>query len=189
MAIITGSDLRTYLGLSSQEDAGRLAQFADGAAAWVAGKTGRTWAQAVYTNELYRGTDTYDLVLNHYPVATVSAVTAEGLTLDITNQKVVELSDPQSGVLTRTDGCAWRRLGYRSIAVTYTGGPATIPADLILGTLELAAWAYQTTGGRLSVTGAEVSATFSGLAANGVRDLPMLEAALRRNGDILGAGL
>jgi hypothetical protein len=88
------------------------------------------------------GPGTPELLLSLRPANTITSVTVNGTALTNTNNDAWTL-DPDAGILTRGDGrgepdhaAAWPR-GRRNIVVVYTGGNATIPADVRLAAVTL----------------------------------------------------
>lgn len=192
---VTVEDLATFLNLSEAEaQTGRLEAFVAGACAHLTVATGRVWTRQQYT-EVLAGTGTKYLALRHYPITLVTEVREKGrvLVLDPWDGSAPEGAEVSlvaacSGVLTRLGG-EWAAEDRATIRVVYTAGPSAPPADLKTAALELAAWALQTTGGRQSVTIQGSTATFAplpttpGLYDAGVRQLPMVAAAIRAHRD------
>lgn len=182
MAIITTADFRAFLDLGTEEDEARLAFFVNGASGYLVDATGRDWQQVTRTNELHRGTGTEYLTLRHYPLVSLSALTDDGIVFDVANPKIVDFYKPSVGIIVRTDGRCWTRSLRRQISVSYVGGPSAVPSALTLAALDLAAFVYQTTGGRTSAGDSGVSVNFKEVAA--LCDLPTVKSVLDQYSDV-----
>lgn len=102
---------------------------------------GRRFKQTDYTDELYYGTNTSQIVLKNRPVVGTPTVEIRDSTLNEANFETIEstllFTDANSGVLDlnfRAIGAAGR------YAVTYTAGYSTIPEDLAEACASLAAY-------------------------------------------------
>jgi hypothetical protein len=180
VADITLTQLRAHLRLpASTGEAGdpidvALKPLVDGANAFVASATGRTWRVTDYT-EVLRGHGSPMLSLPHYPIASVTSVVVDGETLDASAYDV----DARNGILERIDGTPFEAGRGRTIAVTYKAGRLP-PADLHLAALELAAFAYRASGGQMAVSADGVSVT---LWKDAMGELPLVRDALARYAD------
>lgn len=185
--MITGAELQSFLDIATgEEDAARLTLFAEKAGEVVRAATGRTWAQSAQ-DEWHVGTGTEYLVLDHYPVVgDLTTLTVDGVVLDVADEDVVDVVTPSRGIVRRTDGLTFPvGTGKRNVHVTYTGGPSAVPADLKAAALELAAWLYQTTGGRTGGSVDGLSSNLVELSGEGMIGLPTVRAALDRHRDVL----
>lgn len=148
--IITLAELKDWLQIQGVGRDKHLKLLRSGVDQFVRAKTKREWAEAIRTDEKYRGTDTDTLALAHYPSSLLTKVEVDGSALDHTDEDVVILRG-DGGELLRTDGGVWYRLGHRPIiVVSYTGGIAP-PTDLKMGAFELASYIWQTSGARVSI--------------------------------------
>lgn len=187
-AIVTPTEVQAYLGLPDTADLERIALIADGVNGYLTARLGRDWSTGPRTETLL-GSGTKELVLSHYPVASLTSLTLDGRTVDVTNPKLVDVVNPGQGIVALTDGSVFERCAYRSVLISYTGGPGDPPADLRAAALELASWLYQTTGGRTAVTDSGTSVTFAALTSQGVSQgvdaLPLVQSVLQRYADLV----
>lgn len=182
--ILSPTDLQVYLGLPDTVDLERIALITDGVNGYLTTRLGRDWSVAARTETLL-GTGTKELVLAHYPVTALTSLTLDGQTVDVTNPKLVDIVNPAQGIIALTDGSIFERCAYRSVVVSYTGGPGDPPDDLRAAVLELAAYIYQTTGGRQGVTDSGTTVSFVQLAGKGVDALPMVQSVVHRYADLV----
>lgn len=195
MAIIGADDLRTYLKLASGEASDRLALFTSGASGWLEKQIGRQWGQRLRQNELHRGRGTPYLVVRHFPIASLTALVVDTIALDVTNPDVVDIINPAQGIIARTDDDVFADSMKRNISVSYVGGPTTVPADLKLAALEVAAYVFQTTGGRMNVSDGGTAVSFVDLRVQeaaalggkngGFKALPMVNGVIENYRDEL----
>lgn len=193
MAFVDTKDLITYLGLNAAaENPDRLDQIVKYVNDWIVDQTGRDWAQCARTDSV-RGNGHRELVLRHYPVASLTSCTVKdgtlSTTLDVTDPLVVDLVNPEQGILMRTDGDVWPKAEYRNVTIVYVGGPAQVPGYLTTAALEAAAYLYQTTGGRTGASTPEGSVQFEriadGVNGGGFKSLGAVRDAIRLAGDVL----
>ena len=158
MSLITLSDLKTFLGVSGTSEDAKLEIIRQGVEAAVERFCQRRFAQQQYT-ELYDGTGTERLYLDHRPVVSVAEVrVASGLYGGVGHDDAF----PDSGVWTqnedfilpRTDeseqnmgllvavNAVWP-LGVANVKVTATCGYSTIPQDVQLACYLMAATVRQ----------------------------------------------
>lgn len=143
---LTTTALKDYLGVAGSGRDAKVTVLANGLNAFVGTYTGRDWQQVERTAEKYPGPGGRLLVLKHYPVTTITALTEDGSTIDPTSSNEIEL-DQDLGFVYRTGG-NWIKTLKRIYEITYTGGPDGIPADLMMATLEMGAYLWRTSGGR-----------------------------------------
>lgn len=170
--VITPTDLRDYLGVAGSGRDAKVTLIANGLNEFVVNYTHRDWQQIERTGEKYPGPGGRVLVLKHYPVTEITALTEDGNTIDPTLSSEIEL-DPDLGFVFRISG-NWFRTLERIYTITYTGGPNGVPADLMMATLEMGAYLWRTTGGRREyATGPIVNKLFfdSMTKLPGVRDV------------------
>lgn len=187
--LVQPQDLCDYLGLTQNlENFNRLASVCEFASSWLLAKIGRDFEQTTRTDVL-RGNGTKFLVLRNYPVASLTSITVQDgtltTTIDVTNNLEVDLEDAQNGIIVRTNGDKWPKQPYRNITVVYVGGPTSVPDYLSGAALELAAYLYQTTGGRLDVSTPEGHVSFINLANKGFLGLPAVMNAITQSQDVV----
>lgn len=104
-----------------------LAQLISAVSAAIENHTRRVFAETEY-DQLYSGTSTPVLRLNHYPIVDVDSITVDpfGSAVTLTDYDV----DADAGLLRRDRfGEVWSG-GVNHYRVIYTAGYATIPADI-----------------------------------------------------------
>lgn len=186
MSVLTTDDLRNYLALGSSVNEDALAIIASGVSNVLCERTGRDWRRLTRTAEKHQGTGTKYLVVRHYPIVSVSALLIDGTSIgDVTDDDIIDIVKPEQGIIMRTDGDVFPAADKRNLSVTYIGGPAAIPAGLKLAACELGAWIYQTKGGRMSASGADLSVSLQSLANQGLSALPAVAEAIQIYGDVL----
>jgi hypothetical protein len=131
--LTTLENLKTYLGDPKDQDV-LLTRLAEAASSYFETLTGRKFAAAEYA-ETQVGTGTDVIIPKHYPVNEVSALTING-------EPIGASIDGRSGHYL-VDSVIHLR-GYRAapgalVAVTYTAGYQTIPADVEQAVIEIAA--------------------------------------------------
>ena len=126
--MVTLTELKTFLGITTSDEDARLQQILDGVENAVKRYCGREFAQASYTERVYfySGVGT----VRETPVSAVSSiVTIEGTTLTLytfSESGIVEIQEYYDGRAT----------------VTYTGGYSAIPDDLKLAILRWCEYLY-----------------------------------------------
>lgn len=139
MAFATIDQLKEYLGDLSDKSDVLLTRIVDAATAAIQSYCGRDFTSASYV-EYYDGSGTNTLILNQYPIITLTSLLEGGSALT-TGQDASASPDvlfyPETGRLVRP----WFIfLPYRNwYKATYTAGYATVPADIIQATLDLSA--------------------------------------------------
>jgi hypothetical protein len=186
---ILADDLALALGLGDQFDDDRLAVYTDFAWDWLMRTIGRDFSVGDRTDELYRGTGKPFLVLKHYPISAIKALTIDGQAVDVTSADPdVAIANENSGTIERLDGGVFPEGPGRLVKITYTGGPGDAPPVINAAALEGAAYLYQTFGGRSSVSDGGTSASFETLTRYSdetLRNLPLVHAACQEWGDVL----
>lgn len=176
-AIITLGNLKDYLqAVGSGRDA-KLQLLVDGVNDVVTEETGRDWTSKA-RDEYYAGSGTSRLVLAHYPIQSVSDISEDGTDVDHTDTEEVEIEHDR-GILIRVNG-VWWKTEEKVYRIQYTGGPASIPSDLKLAALDMAAWVYRQTGGLSSESSMSESMQ---LAQDSLLKLPAVRGTLERRSD------
>lgn len=91
-----------------------------------------------FTNEEFDGTGRNTLLLPAFPVSAITTVTIDDVLVPAAEYKVRK----NRGALVRLQGC-WPK-GIMNIKLSYTGGFATIPADLELACKHTVMFYYKT---------------------------------------------
>ena len=153
--------LKTHLGIplaDTSKDA-KLEKILKGASAYAERQCSRSFGVAVHT-EKHDGDDSVDLQLRQFPIADENSggesgivVTIDGETIDLDAEIEARQAsvDRGAGIVTRDRGFAE---GNQNVEVTYTAGyvlpsdesdaePQTLPEDLELAVLRLAARVYE----------------------------------------------
>lgn len=162
-ALTTRDRLIDFLELSnlSATDNTVLDMIIDSATDFIEHYCQRRFLETAYTNELYDGTNTDELLLKQYPINSSETFTLQERTtgLNDSNWSTVNSSyyfiDYEDGIIKLPKGSSWR---YEAISdgskfnrlvqgwrVTYTAGfdfdnAATFPSDVGLADLEYAVW-------------------------------------------------
>lgn len=148
MAIITLEDFKSYVGIDeadTSEDV-KLTMIIDAVNVGVNRYVGRNLESTEYEDLILDGTGTEALCLPNFPVTEITSITAGGLMVvqaDPPNWETDEGTEygyyypalPEDGILFHS--LCWPG-GRGKIKVTYAAGYETIPADIKLGTLEMA---------------------------------------------------
>ena len=186
---ITADDLASALGLGEQFDSTQLGTFCDTAWDWLMRALGRDFTVGVRTNEIYRGTGKAFLVLKHYPITALTALTIDGETLDVTSSDPdAAIANENAGTIERLDGGVFPEGPGRLVTVTYTGGPDLPTASINTAALEVAAYMFMTMGGRASVSSGGTSVSFETMTRfsdDTLRNLPLTHSVLQEWSDVL----
>jgi hypothetical protein len=167
MAIIDVATLKTFLGITTTKEDALLGYVVDAVNVSINSYLGRQLESTEYESELYDGSGTDALCLKNYPIVEVT-------TIKVFEVEVLErtdtqdswgwyIRDPESGIVFY-DPC-WPRV-RGCITVSYEAGYEDIPADILLGTLEMAAYYRNTISKRAGVTSQNLgsfSQTFAGI--------------------------
>lgn len=134
------SDVKTYLGIAASTSDTVLSALIPNVSALIENFCNRVFAQAAYT-ETRSGNGGNRLFLRNAPVTAVSSVTVDGLAI---NQA---LNGTSSGYLFDDTtiyirGCQVFTRGVLNVAVAYTAGFATTPADVNQACVEWVADKY-----------------------------------------------
>jgi hypothetical protein len=126
MALFTLENLKTYLGISGTSEDVQLDLLVGMVDGLVKKYTRRDLEQTTYTNEIYDGPGTNSLLLNQYPVESITSVIQHTETISAVTLAEREngesgyyLRDAESGILWNND--LWDR-GRGIIQVTYKAG-------------------------------------------------------------------
>lgn len=98
----------------------------------------RSFIENTYTDEEYDGTGTSNLMLNTFPVSSVTSIKIDDVVVDSTEYKVRK----DSGIVVRLNS-TWPK-DVLNIKVSYTAGYAIIPADVELAAKHLVMFFYKT---------------------------------------------
>ena len=182
MAIITLSDLKSFLGISDNSKDANLQIFVDSANEFVPRYCRRVFDSTAYVKELYDGPGTNKLILNQYPIISIEGiweygdpVSERGVYTSILDIDGYYIKDPRSGIIYH--GLCWQ-LGRGSIEVSYTAGYATIPADLKHATLLVAAY-FDNTAAKQGIRSESLGSYGYSLAGDIGSDLVIPDATVR----------
>jgi len=130
MAVLTLSDFKTYLGIESSMEDTKLTLLVDATNEFIKNYCHRIFEATDY-DELYDGTGTNSLILNNYPIISITSIYASDEEVEERtgiDEEGYYIKDAEHGVIYNND--LWER-GRGIIKVTYRGGYETIPGDLI----------------------------------------------------------
>lgn len=141
MALITLSELKTFLSISGTDQDTILQIYVDSANAFIINYLNRDIEETAYTDEVYDGPGTPALVLRQYPLISVEEVLvngeAETESTDVTDTEGYYIKSYDNGIL--YNRAFWDR-GRGIIQVSYTAGYTTIPGDLKHASLAVAGY-------------------------------------------------
>lgn len=128
MPLTTLEAVKSYLkiDLSQTVDDARLEDLIDACSSAIEDYCERKFTEHTYTADEYDGTGTKYILLQQFPVKSISSVAVDGTVLDSSEYKVKKTN----GTLIRVNSI-WPR-GDINITVTYTAGLSVIPAPLEL---------------------------------------------------------
>lgn len=168
---ITLADTKEYLGISSgdTDNDDRIINLINRATQVVETYLGRTVLQATYTNEVYDGTGSYDLLLNNYPVSSVTSLAKRDTPYTDSWNDTVDSNDfyvdSVNGTITKVTAFSEPPAQYR---VTYVAGYALadVPNDLSLAVLDIVSYLWNAKGsqGKSSERLGEYSVTWKASA-------------------------
>ncbi len=142
--LATLSDLEAYLALpAGNGDEALLTQLILRASALFESLTGRAFTPTSYT-ESYDGKGSPYLALNQTPVSSVLSVTLDGQPMQPAAFQVPGYTLRQDA-LVLTGGLVFTR-DLQNVSVSYIAGLNTIPNDIQMAVLELAAFLYRERG-------------------------------------------
>ena len=131
MALVTLSELKTFLGITDDSQDTVLQIYVDSANVFVKKYCERDLEETSYLREQYDGSGTAELVLRQYPLISVEGVWVEGDELDEstdnTDQDGWYIYKEETGILRHR--LYWDR-ARGNIEVSYTAGYETVPSDL-----------------------------------------------------------
>lgn len=143
MGLIAISDVKPFLKITSSSYDTLLTAIAGKVNKFIDTRINRTLDLTTYT-ELYDGTGTDKLILDHYPIVTLNLISED---IDIENRTYSSVItqnllvvDKESGIIEYVNGVFIQ--SQRSIYISYTAGYNTYPADLQLVAVDLAAKKY-----------------------------------------------
>lgn len=142
MSLCTLDQVKLALGIDNTDSDVWLQQLIDAASAFASTYCGRTFEEADY-DEIYDGPGGRTLLLRQTPVTAVSSVNIDGISVPIS-------PDTRTPGYTFTDiSVVLRGYGYlfcqdlQNVAVSYTAGYVTIPADLSEATVAMVVDKYR----------------------------------------------
>lgn len=135
-------ELKTYLGITTASEDALLTMLLDSANDFVEGYIGREIASASYT-EYFDGDGQREILLNNYPVASITSFEENTGTLNVPVWTAIDAStyklSPNVGKIFMY---CFKRRGFQNYKVVYTAGYTTIPGDIKLATLKIASGYY-----------------------------------------------
>lgn len=135
MAIITLSELKTFLGISGTSEDAQLTPMVAMVNKYLVNYVDRDIEETTYEDELYDGPGTVALTLRNYPIIEVSSVMCNNIEVEeVSYEDRMDngtdgywIKDPELGILWRSG--LWPR-GRGIILISYTAGYETIPDDV-----------------------------------------------------------
>lgn len=154
--IVGLSELKQYLGITNEDEDGPLTAIMQAANDAVEKACDRTFKSTVYTDEVYDGTGTSELILKHYPV-TVLSVVKYGEASPFTTVASADYGFTSEGIITLLYGGIFDKIA-RYWRITYTAGyaDAVMPSDLKWATTEIGVFFYKMKS-RLGITSKTVA--------------------------------
>jgi hypothetical protein len=144
MAYVTRVELRNYIGLTGSQYDSTLDTLADAASAACDVFTGRTKGTNGYgflthsnTSEIYFLDNKKHIVLEEWPVVSVSAMTLRGTAQIVDTDYYLKYD---SGIVTFFDASGYPYKESGPLVVTYIAGFEELPADVELTCLRVAAY-------------------------------------------------
>lgn len=134
-AFATVDQVKEYLNLKVNDDDALLQRLLDAASGWMRSYLNRDLNLMDYSQR-FNGTGTRSMLLPDYPVVAVTSLTVDSVTLSQGAYYV------DGAVVTRTDGGTFPR-GYGNVAVAWSAGYATVPAEVAQACIEVVAWRYK----------------------------------------------
>lgn len=190
MSIITLTDLKSYLNITGTTEDTHLTIIVNGVNTAINNYVGRELESDEYS-EVYDGPGTDALLLKHFPVTAITEVLLKGQEIEewtgwgdddweSSSNEYYMKDDGSAGIL--YNRYCWPN-GRAIISIQYTAGYETIPADIYLGTLQLAAyWRNITQPSRIGIVSEYLGAyninTMSSLSATNF-DLSIADPVFR----------
>jgi len=139
MPLATLAQLKEALGETADTDDTRLTRILNAASGYCERYCRRTFASATYTNELYDGSGRDVLLLNHFPIITLTSVSEYGtaLTVGVNPTDGADVfPDKPRGAIIRPDA---RFIACRMYYdVTYDAGYASVPDEVVQSCIDVA---------------------------------------------------
>ncbi|MEE9200657.1 MAG: head-tail connector protein [Candidatus Brocadiales bacterium] len=146
MSLTTVANVKEYLGVSGTSDDALLSRLVDWSTDLIHSYCRRVFTEASY-DEYYDGDGTEGLLVNQFPVSTVTLLEVDGVQKDTSSY----LLYGQLGLIKVKSGKFPR--GKKNLRVQYSAGYATLPNDLEQVAIELVSLKYYDRGrNRLGVT-------------------------------------
>ncbi len=126
--LVTLADVKAYLGEDTTLLDQQLQELIAGASVALGREIGEPLEKTTYTDEAYDGDGSDTIMLRHWPVVALAAVSVDGETV------TAECDVDTVGELYRADGFT---PGHRNVLVTYDAGYDPVPDDLKMACLML----------------------------------------------------
>lgn len=161
-SFITGDELAAYIGSDWPLDSTLANLAVDGACEAVRGYVDQNVESTTETNAYLDGNGLDNMVLPHFPLISISALSVYVDRTDTAPEVLVENTDYVvnygRGIVSRIDGGVFTK-GRQNIKLTYVYGNATVPADVRVVALQVASRIYEV-GMVKSDSAGGVSATY-----------------------------
>lgn len=139
MALITKTDIKPFLKIDTADYDALLETIASQASKFIDTRLNRALDSTSYY-EIYSGNGETNLILDNYPIISITRISQDISITDRTYGDVIDLNniavDNESGVLEYVD-TVWVK-SARSIYIEYTAGYTTYPDDLQMVAINLA---------------------------------------------------
>jgi uncharacterized phiE125 gp8 family phage protein len=152
--LTTLAKVKLQLGITVSTHDSLLSELIDAATVTAQNEIGRHLIETAYTGEVLSGSGFTDvLTVRHYPIAASPALVLyddDGATISSADYEI----EAASGIIRNING-SWAR-GTNNYSADYTGGYATVPADLVAAVTAHAVYLFTQTqpgGGRLGISG------------------------------------
>ena len=135
------ADVQTYIGTTDNSTAAVIEQLIENASAFIERYCNRTFAVTSYT-ETRNGNNRARMMLNNAPIVAVSSVSIEGVVIPQSTGAQVAgwVADTHTLYLRAGSGFSIFPEGVQNVAVSYTAGFNTVPADVAQACIELIAF-------------------------------------------------
>lgn len=145
--MITQAQVKTFMSIKDSSKDALINLLIPMVEKYVERYTQRVFTSTVYTEELYDGTSSYDLVLKNYPVITFTKLEVNNSVDNSDNWEEIDSSDywvdETIGLIHKTSTFILGKQRYRA---TYTAGYASIPDDIQYALLVLISSAISKSG-------------------------------------------
>jgi hypothetical protein len=127
--LATVDEVKRSLGITSTDDDVLMFDLVKSSSDFVEKSANRTFNFASYTETFYPETGVRELLLENFPITSVTSVVIDGITLDLATSTIRNYVWSKDGTLRRVDGGIFPREPAETV-VTYKAGFETVPEDV-----------------------------------------------------------